>query len=105
MLIDQEYYVGRLSAAAFFSVAATARRICRALRSSALSVFSQVMSGSSLAEVAVVGGLRVDRAQQVELLDDLRRLEAEHAMTARSIPRRSTTPVPKVLTHTQTGSG
>ena len=31
-----------------------------------------------LAEVAVVGRLGIDRAQQVELLDDRRRLEAEH---------------------------
>jgi hypothetical protein len=33
--------------------------------------------GIALAEVTVVGGLRIDRAQQVELLDDVGGLEAE----------------------------
>ena len=43
-----------------------------------MSVFSQVMLGIvDFAEVAVVGRLRINRAEQIELLDDVGRLEAE----------------------------
>jgi hypothetical protein len=59
-----------------------------------LSVFSQVRSGR-FAEVAVVGGLAVDRAQQVELLDDVGGLEAEDLRTAGDLLV-GTLPVPKV---------
>src|SRR5690348_9216136 len=32
----------------------------------------------ALAEVTIVGGLAVNRAAEIELIDDVRRLEAEH---------------------------
>ena len=40
---------------------------------------------AGLAEVAVVGGLAVDRAEQVELLDDVRRLEREGFQDGRQV--------------------
>ena len=45
-----------------------------------MSVFSHVKRRVVLAEVAVVGGLQINRTAQVELVNDVRGQEAEHAV-------------------------
>jgi hypothetical protein len=55
------------------------------------------------AEVAVGGGLAVDRAQQVERLDDALRAQVEVLAISSTIFRRLTLPVPKVSTISDTG--
>jgi reverse gyrase len=74
-------------------------------RASTLFVASQVRSFVALAEVTVVGGLAVNRAAQIELINDVRGWKLNTLFTARMIFASETVAVPKVSTWTLTGSG